>query len=118
MGIFSIVKQIDTPMSVSVLLNCKYCLYSDCEPEDGSGPRVAKYTKSYERYYISVVGVYDKQDNPVKWTARMVVPVSWNFYDGHYIDNDKPRCRDLEQVIENESDLIAFESLAFEAFHS
>lgn len=43
MGIFDTVKQMDTPISGSVLLDCGYHLCSDCEPEDGSGPRVAKY---------------------------------------------------------------------------
>ena len=107
MGIFDVVKQMDTPISESVLLACGYCLHSDCEPEDGSGPRVAKYTKAYANYYISVVGVYD---NPVKWTARwtarMVIPDLWSFYS-----NRDPHYRELKQIIEYESDLIAFETL-------
>ena len=107
MGIFDVAKQMDTPISGPVLLNCGYCLHSDCEPEDGSGPRVAEYSKLYEDYYISVVGVYD---NPVKWvarwTARMVIPDLWRFYS-----NRDPHYHETKQIIEYESDLIAFETL-------
>ena len=103
MGIFDVVKQMDTPISGSVLLDCGYCLHSDCEPEDGSGPIVAGYSKLYEDYYVSVVGVYD---NPVKWTTRMVIPDLWRFYS-----NRDPHYHETKQIIEYESDLIAFEAL-------
>lgn len=103
MGIFDVVKQMGTPISGSVLLDCGYYLHSDCEPEDGSGPRVAGYTKAYPNYYISVVGVYD---DPVRWTARMVIPDLWSFYS-----NRDPHYHETKQIIEYESDLIAFETL-------